>query len=213
MQQPPMDIPANHDSALHQSVDLLRALEVGPGLGSEVAERLRELVSVVREGVLEGRLCASSRALGTWPAITESMSADELRDLAELLNSITGAAPAESHSLALAVHSALQRFEGDAELLGEVLEIFLEQVPIQLQQMHQAGAAGDTDRIAEIAHELRGAAANVGAEGLRTVACQVELDLKGGDPKDVTAELESLQVELARLRLAVEAFRAGGARS
>lgn len=205
-----MQVPTNHDSALHQSVDLLRALEIGPGLGSEVAERLRELVSVVRAGVLEGHLCASSRALGPWPAITDSMSTDELRDLAELLNSITGAAPAEPHSLALAVHSALQRFEGDAELLGEMLGIFLEQVPMQLQQMRQAGAVGDTDRIAAIAHELRGAAANVGAEGLRTLACEVELHLKRGDSKDVTAELE---VELARLRLAVEAFRAGGAQS
>lgn len=115
--------------------------------------------------------------------------------------------------MVLAVHSALQRFEGDGDLLVEVLGIFLEQTPVQIEQMSQADAAGDIDRIAEIAHELRGAAANVGAEGLRTLASQLELDLKGGGLKDAAVELELLRVELARLRLAVEAFRADGARS
>jgi HPt (histidine-containing phosphotransfer) domain-containing protein len=208
-----MNTPVSHDSALLQSVDLLRALEVGSDPGPEVAGRLRELVGVVQWAVQEGHLCVSSGDVAHWPAVTESMSTEELRVLAEILDSLTVVESAEPPSMALAVPSALQRFEGDSALLGEVLEVFLEMVPMQIKQMHEADAAGNWDRVAEIAHELRGAAANVGAEALRAVACEVELDLRGNEPRSMAKELGALEHELARLRLAVQAFRAGGSGS
>ena len=208
-----MESPTDHDRALHQSVALLRSLEVESGPRPEVTERLRTLVSVVQAGVQEGRLSVATDDTAPWPAITDTMSKEDLRVLAELLNSVTGAALREEHSTALAVRSALQRFEGDRGLLGEVLEVFLGQVPLQIQQMDQAAAAGDMGRITELAHELRGAAANVGAEALREVAYGLELDVKGDGQEGVPAQIEVLKVELARLRLAVEAFQAGGPRS
>ncbi|MGB0330556.1 MAG: Hpt domain-containing protein [Planctomycetota bacterium] len=208
-----MNTPPGHDSALLRSVDLLRALEVGAGPGPEVAERLRELVGVVRSAVQGGRLCVSSGDASHWPEVTESMSTEDLRVLAEILDSLTVVESAEPPPMALAVPSALQRFEGDSALLGEVLEIFLEMVPMQITQMRQADAAGHRDRVAEIAHELRGAAANVGAEALRAVACEVELHVRGSEPRGMVEELDVLEHELARLRLAVQAFRAGDSRS
>ncbi len=53
--------------------------------------------------------------------------------------------------------------EGGTGVLGQLLKMFCEETPAQLEALRQAVAAGDATRLHRVAHSLRGAAANLGA--------------------------------------------------
>ena len=54
----------------------------------------------------------------------------------------------------------LERVGGDFELLREIVALFAEDAPRQLEAMRKAIAAGDAKALADAAHTLKGAAAN-----------------------------------------------------
>jgi len=66
------------------------------------------------------------------------------------------------------------RVEGDEELMRELLEIFLEQAPQQITEMHLAVKSQDAGRLQGQAHSLKGAAASISAEALKEVASLLE---------------------------------------
>ena len=68
----------------------------------------------------------------------------------------------------------LARMDDDHDLLAEIVEIFLEDAPIQISKLKQALRSNDTDLIAQQAHALKGASANISAHALRQSALAVE---------------------------------------
>ncbi len=52
--------------------------------------------------------------------------------------------------------TALRRVEGDETLLSELLEIFLEETPVQLNSLQQALVAADFEAVERTAHTLKG---------------------------------------------------------
>ena len=61
-------------------------------------------------------------------------------------------------------------------------------------------AQQDTEGVWEQAHKIKGAAANVGAEALRSVALEVEQAAKAGDMTRVTILLLEMKIQIARLQ-------------
>lgn len=94
----------------------------------------------------------------------------------------------------------LQRVEGDDELLGELLSVFFEQAPKQLQKMRQALEAGDAWGLQGEAHSLKGAAASISAEILVEAAWQVELAGKNQELDRARLLVEDLAQEYGRLQ-------------
>jgi len=68
---------------------------------------------------------------------------------------------------------ALSRERGDA-LVQKVIAAYVDDTPRQLRQLHAAIDGFDTDNVRRIAHTLKSASANVGAEGLAALCKQLE---------------------------------------
>jgi len=94
----------------------------------------------------------------------------------------------------------LERVEGDEELLGALVRLFLEELPHALEELHAAEQASDWTALARAAHKLRGALANL-CVPVATVAAQ-NLESRAGEGDAIAARrgLETLTFELDRLK-------------
>lgn len=97
----------------------------------------------------------------------------------------------------------LDRLEGDEDLLRELVDIFLSQSWMQIQELQAALAVGDAKTIWNQAHSLKGAAAGLGAEALSRRAAQLEKAGKEGDLTAVSGLLQAVEEELSRFQKAV----------
>jgi PAS domain S-box-containing protein len=95
----------------------------------------------------------------------------------------------------------LNRVNGDEEIVTEVMEVFLENVPQQILFLQEAIANGDGVLAVRQAHSIKGAAANVGAAALQEVACQMEETAKGGQLNRAVKLVEAISEEFNKVRL------------
>jgi two-component system sensor histidine kinase/response regulator len=93
----------------------------------------------------------------------------------------------------------LDRVAGDEELMRDVIRLFLDECPRQLAAIRQAVAERNPERVRTTAHALKGAAGNLGADGLFEAAGVLER---------VGTESRMDAVEAAWRRLSVEAAHA-----
>jgi CheY-like chemotaxis protein len=95
-----------------------------------------------------------------------------------------------------------ERFGDDEELVAELVEIYLEESPKQMQQVRDAITSGNMANLSLYAHSLKGASANMGAMEVRYVAADLEAK---GKSKDATG-LEELwdKLEQAFVRATTE---------
>jgi CheY-like chemotaxis protein/HPt (histidine-containing phosphotransfer) domain-containing protein len=68
----------------------------------------------------------------------------------------------------------LDRVGGDERLLKKVMSVFLEDIPVQLEQLKKAVNEEDTERIWSQGHRIKGSSANIGAQGMRDMAFEIE---------------------------------------
>jgi two-component system sensor histidine kinase/response regulator len=99
--------------------------------------------------------------------------------------------------------AALQRVEGDRELLEEIARIFAEECPKMLAEIRGALAGADAPLLERLAHTLKGSSSNLGALALPHSAATLEQMAHAGDFrgagaqfKIVEKDVESLLVEL-----------------
>lgn len=97
----------------------------------------------------------------------------------------------------------LARLMGDEELMGTVIAGFLEDMPVQMNQLRDCVNNGDIQGAARQAHTIKGASANVGGERLRAAALEMETALKAGDMKTAQSSLGNLEAQFAQLRKAM----------
>ena len=95
--------------------------------------------------------------------------------------------------------------EGDPNIIAELGEIFLEDVPPQLEALRDAIKGGDASSVERVAHALKGSCASMGA--LRIVAICAELQDMGqsGELERAPVLGECLEAEFGRVRKALEA--------
>ncbi len=86
----------------------------------------------------------------------------------------------------------LERMDGDAELLKEVIGIFLEDAPNLLSALGSAVRTGDAEAMEKAAHTLKGAAANISAKKLQQSAHIMQETIKKGR----MAPIEKLFMEM-----------------
>jgi PAS domain S-box-containing protein len=83
------------------------------------------------------------------------------------------------------------RVTGSEEVIRQVLDLFLEDIPRRIEVLRSHIGAGDASRAGDEAHTIKGAAANIGGEALREVAFEIE---KAGRTKDTVKLREMLPV-------------------
>ncbi|MGL4553196.1 MAG: PAS domain-containing protein, partial [Gemmataceae bacterium] len=88
-----------------------------------------------------------------------------------------GAAPATKEQAMRPIYDqaeALERCGGDRELLRELIDLFLADVPGQASGLSAAIASGDAETVYRLAHTLKGAVATFAAEPARAAAMELE---------------------------------------
>ncbi len=101
----------------------------------------------------------------------------------------------------------LDRLDGDEELLAEIIDVYLQDVPVQIARIRQALEEKNMETIERQSHTLKGASANVNAETLRKVALDIELAAKEGDIDKARASIQHLESEFIRLQEILERER------
>ena len=102
---------------------------------------------------------------------------------------------------------ALERVDGDRELLAEIIELFQQDIDSLVQELEAAVAAKDPEAIMRTAHRLKGSVATFAAKPATAAALHLETMGREGNVADADAAFASLRTELARLQPALESLR------
>jgi HPt (histidine-containing phosphotransfer) domain-containing protein len=94
--------------------------------------------------------------------------------------------------------AAIKRLGGNATEYDNLLRMWLQLAPAELQSLAEAIARGDARAVERLAHKLKGMSAFVGAECARQVALRLELMGRAGELHEAPAALVELEGELRR---------------
>lgn len=98
---------------------------------------------------------------------------------------------------------------GDEEFLAELIDIYLGDVPPQLDLLRAAIARADAAAASSVAHRLKGSSSNVGAESLTALCGQVERAGRQSHVDEVSRMLPQLEEEFGRVRACLVRLRNG----
>jgi len=98
------------------------------------------------------------------------------------------------------IEYALMQLGGDRELLHEVLDLFVEQIPQLVAECRAACAEGDMVRLGRAAHTIKGTTGNVRANEAYAAAMELERAAEGCEVDAARAMLDALEQHLRRLR-------------
>ncbi len=97
------------------------------------------------------------------------------------------------------LNKALEQSGGDKELLKEIINIYNQEYPKQLQELHEAIEKNKPDVVNRVAHTVKGAVANFGAKPSFDAALNLEKIGKSGDLSHAKEAFDVLKKELERL--------------
>jgi CheY-like chemotaxis protein len=118
------------------------------------------------------------------------------------------ASPPVAEELAFDADALQERLSGDAELVTDVIRLFLQDLPVQLAAIDRA-VSGHEHRALELAaHALKGAAGALSAGALASAADALEEAASAGDSARIQAACTRTEVEAGRL---VDLIRPPGA--
>ncbi|MBW1849896.1 MAG: transporter substrate-binding domain-containing protein [Deltaproteobacteria bacterium] len=92
----------------------------------------------------------------------------------------------------------------DEEMIKEFVEIFLNDVQVQIQRLEEAVQSGRGDDIEKVAHRIKGSAGDVGGKRLRQVAWEIEIAAKENSIEDCRKKMPEVSEEFAKLNTELE---------
>ena len=101
--------------------------------------------------------------------------------------------------------TALDRVEGDKELLEELARLFAEGCPKAMREIRGALDANDARLLERHAHTLKGSSANIGAHGTFEAALALEHEARSGNLAKAREQFQLLGTEIERLLSELEA--------
>jgi len=99
--------------------------------------------------------------------------------------------------------AALDRLDGDEELLQDICRIFLEESPKQMGQLQQAVAQEDAEGVLRAAHRIKGESGILGATNVSQIAKQLETMGRDRELSRAATAFGQLQKEMTSLSSAV----------
>jgi PAS domain S-box-containing protein len=93
-------------------------------------------------------------------------------------------------------NEALKRVGGDAGLLGELLTVFLAELPHWRSALKQADIEGNCEKMRQLAHTIKGAMGQFGVQSAYAAALHLEMRGKDNDLESCRSALEALDREL-----------------
>ena len=137
-----------------------------------------------------GRHAGSAAAKPEVSAMPKPIEAEKATDKADVLN----------------ITVALERLEGDHDLLAELAVLFAEESAKNFTDIRGALASGDAPLLERLAHTVKGAASNIGATSVARAALTLETQARSRDLGPAAAQIAALSEELERLRPELESL-------
>jgi HPt (histidine-containing phosphotransfer) domain-containing protein len=107
--------------------------------------------------------------------------------------------------------TAIQELRDEGEnLLSDMVEMFIGEVPRQLATLEEALAKGDAGATRLTAHTLKGTGGNFGASRMQALAGAIEEKGRSRSLDGAAATFVGLRAECVRVREALEAERGSG---
>jgi two-component system sensor histidine kinase/response regulator len=101
---------------------------------------------------------------------------------------------------------ALSRVGGDAELLKEIAQLFIDDYPRALDDIREAVNRGDAKSLERSAHGLKGSVANFGALSAVEAARKLESMGRAAQLAEAQQVIHTLELALAALRPELESL-------
>jgi two-component system sensor histidine kinase/response regulator len=142
--------------------------------------------------------------------ISKPVQENELIAMVEEIAQSNSASPPKPTTITAAADfepaEALERVQGDEELLADLVEVFLKDCPGQLVNIRKLIEQGDLQGIERAAHSFKGSVGNFTTRGAFSMAFDLEKTAHRGDLaqcarlyNELEAEIETLKPELMRL--------------
>jgi two-component system sensor histidine kinase/response regulator len=97
------------------------------------------------------------------------------------------------------VAGALERLEGDRELLEELARLFADECPKALREIRQAWESGDAHLLERLAHTMKGSSASLGAKQVSEAAFDLEKHARSGGVASADGMIQTLEREVERV--------------
>ncbi len=130
---------------------------------------------------------------------TELFAAMERATKREVSQQTDTMPPSSRGADSLDVAAALDRVEGDRELLDELLRLFIEGSAAAMQEMRQALNERDAHRLDRLAHTIKGSSGSLGANRASEAALVLEMRARSGALENAGDLIDALQAELDRV--------------
>jgi len=88
---------------------------------------------------------------------------------------------------------------GEPDVLAEVLQLFLNEVPPRIDRLRNAWTSGNIEEMHRAAHSLKGSAGNIGAKRLYDVCSRLDALGKAGDLATVATLVDALGEEFVKV--------------
>jgi CheY-like chemotaxis protein/HPt (histidine-containing phosphotransfer) domain-containing protein len=98
------------------------------------------------------------------------------------------------------MEAAMARFGNDRDFFREMAEEFLNYVPEQIKVLEEAVQSDDTDSVQKTAHSIKGAAGNLSAQKIFSLALIIENKGRSKDIADVSPLIEDMKTEISAVQ-------------
>jgi len=95
---------------------------------------------------------------------------------------------------------------GGRELVGELIDIYLDEMPGRLDQLREAVEAEDVETVRTVAHRIKGSSSNLGLPEVASASATLEDVGKNENMEHVDSLLNSVVMAFERARLNIEAM-------
>lgn len=98
--------------------------------------------------------------------------------------------------------------DGDAELLLDLIQMFLDDGPTKVQSITEGLTAGDFEKMERAAHSLKGSSGNLGAKQLQDACEKMQLASRGHQLDDARQLAQDISAAFADADQALRTLRA-----
>jgi len=89
--------------------------------------------------------------------------------------------------------------DGDASLLTDLIQMFLEDAPVKLNSIKTGFAKRDMNIVEKAAHSMKGSAGNLGATQIQEVCDQLQRSCHQSNPEEIAGLVAQLEVPFAQV--------------
>jgi HPt (histidine-containing phosphotransfer) domain-containing protein len=101
----------------------------------------------------------------------------------------------------------LAGFGGRADLVAEVIDVFVVDAPVMVTRLRKAAAGGEVAELAAAAHAIKGSAGNFSQGEVYERARALEMRARSGDGNNAVAACEEIEASVGRLSAELRGIR------